>query len=149
MQFIILLLEGLKSILNILTLSNAISFFLTVIMPKDGEAYDSSSPSVIDAFKKLGVNITEEEEKFDSLTGMVTPEVIDFESQAMVDKGLTIEIFQIAERTARTLAVAAQQVFKVSHLIITYPQTLNASSTEIRCDGWTDGGQAQRLHQLA
>jgi len=108
-QFIILLLEGLKSILNILTLGNSLEYFGGLIT----SPYDPTSPGVIDAFKKIGIDVTELNGKIDALTGMVTPEVFNFDDPAISEAGITPEIFQTNERTTRNLAAAVLQLFRV------------------------------------
>jgi hypothetical protein len=109
--FIILLLEGLKSVLNILTLGNSVDHFASLMMPGE-DPYDPTSPGVIDAFRKIGIDIVELNGKIDALTGMVTPEVINFEDPAIIDAGVTPETFQLDERTNRNLAAALLQLFK-------------------------------------
>ncbi|KAH7108358.1 hypothetical protein BKA62DRAFT_782040 [Auriculariales sp. MPI-PUGE-AT-0066] len=105
-----LVLEGLKSILNILTLENSSDKFLSLMLGGDGP-YDPTAPSVIDAFKKVGVDIGELNEKINLVVGAVTPEVFDFDAPD-ISAAFSPDDFDVQERIFRNLAAGIQALSK-------------------------------------
>ncbi|KAH7094232.1 hypothetical protein BKA62DRAFT_834268 [Auriculariales sp. MPI-PUGE-AT-0066] len=109
--FIILLLEGLKSILNILTLTNSEDYFIDLMIGDDVDEYDPAVASVVDAFRKVGIDIIElNNNTVDGNVGWVTPEVFDFDTPE--NSGVTFEAFELRERLYRDLAAGIQALGK-------------------------------------
>ncbi|KAH7108359.1 hypothetical protein BKA62DRAFT_764416 [Auriculariales sp. MPI-PUGE-AT-0066] len=107
--FIILLLEGLKSILNVLTLTNSTNHFIDLMLSSG--AFDPADPKVVDAFKKVGIDLGELNKQVDLLVGAVTPEVFDFDAPG-VAQIVTLEVFKKTERFLRDTAAGLEALGK-------------------------------------
>ncbi|KAH7102330.1 bacterial low temperature requirement A protein-domain-containing protein [Auriculariales sp. MPI-PUGE-AT-0066] len=109
---IILLLEGLKSVLIILTLDNSSSAFQD-LMFHDPTGYDPSNALVVDAFRKVGVDIVAVNKIMDDNLGMVTSGVFDFDAPEVAEWNFyTLDNFREQERVFRNLAVGLRSLYK-------------------------------------
>lgn len=104
--FIILILEGMKSILNITTLTNSLDYFTTKILG-DGNSFSFSEPTVemIQAYEQIGINLPELTAKLLPLTANFSPDRGTFNA---TEKAGLVE----AELLCRGLAAAIHALYK-------------------------------------
>ncbi|KZV94896.1 hypothetical protein EXIGLDRAFT_834721 [Exidia glandulosa HHB12029] len=111
--FIILLLEGMKSLLNITTLLNSLNFFINTVFPSLA-SFDHPPEDLLSAYQQIGLSLPELSQKLSNKTGHLPPELLSSLIAEVPD--LTEERFKRIEFTFRAFAAALQALgntFKV------------------------------------
>ncbi|EJD52476.1 hypothetical protein AURDEDRAFT_181068 [Auricularia subglabra TFB-10046 SS5] len=108
--FIILILEGMKSILNITTLTNSLNYFITKVIGSSKDGVDLTKPTtdMIRAYAQIGVNLPELIAKLVPITGNISPDRLDLNATDADTQAL----FKTTELTCRGMAAAVQALYK-------------------------------------